>query len=102
MPSNPVRTPKTGTALVDEYFIENRNRLLEVAAYLDRLDRAGGEAAQRDFRSRGFREALEILCAGEYPRVQKIEMVFSDPTTEPLPELDRKGAQGAYDRWKGE
>jgi hypothetical protein len=29
-------------------------------------------------------------------------MVFSDPTTEPLPELDRKGAQGAYDRWKGE
>jgi hypothetical protein len=34
--------------------------------------------------------------------VQKIEMIFSDPTTELKPELDRKGARGAYDRWKGE
>ena len=25
--------------LTDEYFIENRNRILEIAAFLDRLDR---------------------------------------------------------------
>jgi hypothetical protein len=27
-------------------------------------------------------------------------MLLSDPTTEPLPALDRKGAVGAYDREK--
>ena len=32
--------PLTATQLVDEYFIENRNRLIEIAAFLDRLDRA--------------------------------------------------------------
>lgn len=102
MPPTPIRSPKTGAELVDEYYIENRNRLLEVAAYLDRLDRSGGEEARADFRSRGFREALEALCTGEYPRVQKIQMILSDPTTEPIPELDRKAARGAYDRWKEE
>jgi hypothetical protein len=102
VPADAIRSPKQGSELVEEYFIENRNRLLEIAAYLDRLDRSGGEDAQRDFRSRAFREALEVLGSGDFPRVQKIEMIFSDPTTELKPELDRKGARGAYDRWKGE
>jgi hypothetical protein len=34
-------------------------------------------------------------------RVQQIQMIFSDPTTEPLPQLDQKSARGAYDRWQG-
>ena len=33
-------SPLSPQALVDEYFIENRTRLLEIAAFLDRLDRA--------------------------------------------------------------
>ena len=97
MPTDAIRSPKQGSELVDEYFIENRNRLLEVAAYLDRLDRSGGAEAKDDFRSRAFREALEVVCTGGYPRVETIEMIFSDPTDEPLSELDRKGARGAYD-----
>lgn len=100
MSADVIRSPKQGSELVDEYFIENRNRVLEVAAYLDRLDRSGGEEAKRDFRSRALREALDVLCSNDFPRVQKIEMIFSDPTTDLRPELDRKGAQGAYDRWK--
>ena len=39
-------------ALTDEYFIENRNRLLEIAAFLDRLDRADPARGQGDFRIR--------------------------------------------------
>ena len=95
-----IPSPRSGTGLVDEYFIENRTRLLEVAAYLDRLDRSGDDAAQHDFRMRAFREALEVLASDERGRVERIQMIFSDPTTEPRPALDQKAAIGAYDRWK--
>jgi hypothetical protein len=85
---------------IDEYFIENRNRLLEIAAFLDRLDRTRDTAAESDFRMRGFREALAVLSEGSFPRVEQIQMLFSDPTEEPLEALDQKSARGAYDRWR--
>lgn len=104
-----IPSPKTGRELVDEYFIENRTRVLEVAAFLDRLDRAAvGDAARdagRDFRVRLFRDALGVLAEGgaadgAAPRVERIQRLFSDPTTEPLAQLDQKSARGAYDRWR--
>ena len=95
-----IPSPKSGTGLIDEYFIENRTRLLEVAAYLDRLDRSGDGAMATDFRMRAFREALAVLCDDEAGRVERIQMIFSDPTTEPRAALDQKGAKGAFDRWK--
>lgn len=94
--------PKTGRELIDEYFIENRTRLLDIAAFLDRLDRAADDSASADFRMRAFREALGVLCNGDFPRTDAIQMIFSDPTTEPLPALDQKSARGAFDRWTGE
>ena len=107
MQSSAIPSPKSGRELVDEYFIENRTRVLEVAAFLDRLDRAGDVqgGAARDFRVRAFREALDVLTAGAAraaaSRVQQIQMIFSDPTVEPLEKLDQKSARGAYDRWQG-
>ena len=95
-----IPSPRTGTGLIDEYFIENRTRLLEVAAYLDRLDRTGEVEVDTDYRMRAFREALEVLCSSDAGRVQRIQMIFSDPTTEPRDALDQKAANGAYDRWK--
>ena len=96
-----IPSPKTGRELVDEYFIENRTRLLEIAAFLDRLDRAQPGMAERDFRARAFREALAVLAgADDTSRVERIQMLFSDPTTEPLERLDQKSARGAYDRWQ--
>lgn len=95
-----IPSPKSGTGLIDEYFIENRTRLLEVAAYLDRLDRSGDAAVSGDFRMRAFQEALAVLCEREGGRVERIQMIFSDPTTEPRAALDQKGAKGAFDRWK--
>ena len=97
-----IPSPKTGRELVDEYFIENRTRLLEIAAFLDRLDRAQPGTAERDFRARAFREALAVLvddAASEQTRVERVQAIFSDPTTEPLERLDQKSARGAYDRW---
>ena len=97
-----IASPKTGRELVDEYFIENRTRLLEIAAYLDRLDRTDSSLADRDYRARAFREALGVLTApaGDASRVDRIQLLFSDPTTEPLEKLDVKSARGAYDRWQ--
>jgi len=84
--------------LVDEYFIENRTRLLEIAAFLDRLDRADATYAARDFRMKAFDEALAAL-SGEAGRLDRIQLILSDPRPTPLDALDRKSALGAYDRW---
>ena len=104
-----IASPKTGRELVDEYFIENRTRVLEIAAFLDRLDRADRSLPERDFRVRAFREALAVLGGApdaaadgspDATRVERIQMLLSDPTTEPLERLDQKSARGAYDRWQ--
>jgi hypothetical protein len=90
-------TPKD---VVDEYFIENRTRLLEIAAFLDRLDRTDPAYASQDFRMKAFTEAVASL--GESGgRLDRLQLLFSDPTTDPLGALDRKSAFGAYDRWTG-
>jgi hypothetical protein len=87
----------TAAQIVDEYFIENRTRLLEMAAFLDRLDRADPGCAASDFRMKAFNEALNAL-GGTGDRLTRIQLLLSDPTTTPLDRLDRKSARGAYDR----
>jgi hypothetical protein len=91
------RSPLSPKDVVDEYFIENRTRLLEIAAFLDRLDRADAAYAARDFRMQAFIEALAAMAGGA-GRLERIQLLLSDPTTEPLGALDRKSAFGAYDR----
>ena len=85
--------------LLDEYFVENRNRLLEVAAFLDRLDRADPTHSADDFRKQAFAAAVASLSEPSANHVAQIQMLLSDPTQEPLAALDRKSAIGAYDRW---
>jgi hypothetical protein len=99
MASHP--SPLTVTQLVDEYFVENRTRLLEVAAFLDRLDRTDAAHAGDDFRMKAFAEAVDALT-GPGDRLTRIQLLLSDPTTGPLDRLDRKSALGAYDRWSTE
>lgn len=88
--------------LLDEYFVENRNRLLEVAAFLDRLERADPTHAAADFRAAALRAAIQSLAGPSPDHVGQIQMLLSDPTSEPLPALDRKSALGAFDRWSQE
>lgn len=91
------RSPLTPKDIVDEFFIENRTRLLEIAAFLDRLDRADPAYHAADFRMRAFAEGLASLGDGG-GRLDRLQLLFSDPTTTPLGALDRKSAFGAYDR----
>ena len=101
MSVTPSPSPLSPKELVDEYFIENRTKLLEIAAFLDRVDRADASYAGRDFRMKAFAEALAGLGRSA-SRVDYIQQLLSDPREVPLDALDRKSALGAYDRWSGE
>ena len=97
---SPHALPLSPKELVDEYFIENRTRILEIAAFLDRLDRVDASYAAHDFRMKAFAEALDALD-GNSNRLDRIQQILSDPRTTPIDALDRKSAVGAYDRWSG-
>ena len=94
--------PLTQQQLIDEYFMEVRAKLLDVAAFLDRMDRSVDRNAEDDFRMLAMWQALQALCARTPGRVYDIQMIFSDPTNEPLAQLDRKSASGAFDHRRGE
>jgi hypothetical protein len=91
------RSPLGARGITDEYFIESRNKVLEIAAFLDRLDRADPQRTSRDFRVRALTAALSVLAGRGPDYVRQIQMLLSDPTSEPLASLDRKSALGAYD-----
>jgi hypothetical protein len=90
-------SPLTQRELIDRYFMEHRVQVLDLAAFLDRLERASQLDAEDDFRLRSVREALAVLTDGEGDRVRRVQMVFSDPDTTLLASLDRKSALGAHD-----
>jgi hypothetical protein len=79
--------------LLDLYFMDARSKLIDIAAFLDRLDRAGGEA---DFRLAAFRNALKELAGNEPQRAKNVLLSFSDPTSEPIAAAPGKGACGAW------
>jgi hypothetical protein len=87
------------TLLVNEYFIENRTKLLDLAGFLDRLDRADGPDS--DFRMEAFNRALAEVCSTRPCRIERVQAIFSDPTTEPKPALDQKSASGAWNPQDG-
>ena len=83
----------TRQQILDLYFMDARSKLIDIAAFLDRVDRGDGEP---DFRLAAFRKALEELHRGEPMRAKSVLMSLSDPTTEPLANAPGKGAVGAW------
>ncbi|HBG06704.1 MAG TPA: hypothetical protein DDY22_14410 [Geobacter sp.] len=89
----------TAQEILDGYFLENRARLLEIASFLDRLDRApDNEERGSDFRYRAFIAGLELLMEPGGERTRAIQLSFSDPTTEPLASAAGLKATGAWQR----
>jgi len=86
----------TRQQVLDLYFMDARFRLIELAAFLDRVDRAEGQA---DFRLEALRKALRELEGNKPERARHVLLAFSDPTTEPIETAPGKGAVGA---WPGE
>jgi len=83
--------------VMQEYFIENRTRVVEIAAFLDRLERASdGVSPAEDFRMAALQRALTVLASNDPDKLGQIQLIFSDPTTEPKQVLDSKSAAGAW------
>jgi len=79
--------------LLDLYYLEARSKLIDVAAFLDRMDRANGEG---DFRLRALVNALPELQRTDAARAEHVLKSLSDPTTEPIPAATTKAACGAW------
>ena len=89
------RVPGLSRAVVDHGFIPVRAKLLEVAAFLDRVERYD---AAGDFRCAALREAAALLVDGKPERARRILEKLSDPTTEPEAVSSGKAALGAWQR----
>jgi len=83
----------TRQQVLDLYFMENRAKLIDLAAFLDRVDRATGDA---DFRLDAFKEAMQHLSDGKSDRAKSVLLSLTDPTTEPIEKAPGKGATGAW------
>jgi hypothetical protein len=83
----------TRQQILDLYFLDARHKLVDLAAFLDRVERADGKD---DFRLKAFRAALGELTTGKKQKAKNALLTFSDPTTEPIAKGAGKGAVGAF------
>jgi hypothetical protein len=83
--------------VIDRYFLEHRAKLIDIAAYLDRIDRANDtRAAEGDYRMAALFKALGVLSDGRANRAGRILTIFSDSSTELTQSAEgAKGATGA-------
>ena len=77
--------------VIDKYFQEHRSKILDIAAFLDRVDRCDDTTS--DFRIEAMHACIKELQSDEEGRVERILLLLSDQTTEPI---DSAGIQGAY------
>jgi hypothetical protein len=71
-------TARDAAAVLNRDFLETRSRILEIAAALDRIDRAperGGEAPDR--RLAQLRQAIEALLEPGPGRAETVQRLFS-------------------------
>jgi hypothetical protein len=80
----------TRQQVLDLYFMDARCKLIDLAAFMDRVDRAEGQA---DFRLDAFRAALKALD-GLTP--DRANASLSDPSAQPIPAATTKAACGAW------
>lgn len=75
---NAMSVPIDAPELLNQEFLEIRARLLQVAAALDRLDRADGDVS-RDKRRIDLDRAIRVLLDSESNRAEKLQKIFSLP-----------------------
>jgi len=71
---------RSSSEVFERDFLETRAKILELAASLDRLERAGDlEAVRPDPRFETIQKALETLRKPGAERAETVQMLFSDP-----------------------
>ena len=79
--------------VLERYFLEHRAKVLDIAAFLDRVDRC--ETNENDFRMVAIRTCIEELLTNEPGRAERILLLLSDQTSEAIDTAGTKGASGA-------
>jgi hypothetical protein len=80
--------------LLDLQFIDARARLIDIAAFLDRLDRQEGEG-EGDIRLKYYKATLPILLEDRPDRAKAVLEAFSDHSEELTDTAPFQGATGA-------
>ncbi len=91
-------SPQTAAQVIDQYFLEHRAKALDLAAFLDRIERASDGApvaGSHDIRVRALLRAIDLLRDGKPERARRLLELWSDQTTEPIAKAPMKGAIGA-------
>jgi hypothetical protein len=71
---NPLPAPRA----LDQYFLEARSKLLDLAAFLDRVGRGENtDAIDADPRAGKIDRALEVLLSEETNKAERIQQIFS-------------------------
>ena len=71
-------TPLTAPRVLDQFFLEARSKLLDLAAILDRLDRGeDATAIAADPRVAKIRKALLTLLEQGTGRAERVQQLFS-------------------------
>jgi hypothetical protein len=71
-------TPLPATRALDQFFLEARCKLLDLAAILDRVGRgAETPVADADPRMDRIRQALEVLSSGAPGKAEQVQQLFS-------------------------
>jgi len=69
----------TASDLLNRDFLEMRCRIIDVAAALDRIHRAGGaDSVRSDPRWRQVADAVRLLVDGQPDRATRVQSLFSD------------------------
>ena len=75
-----MKSKLTAVAMLDREFLEVRCRLIDIAAALDRMDRAlDRDAIRDDPRLVQLAGAVGILMDDKPDRAQRVQLAFSDP-----------------------
>ena len=87
MPSQPSQpSPLAASRILDEQFLSVRSKLIDLAATLDRLDRAvegeNGSSIGSDARIEKIQKAVERLLEAGPGRAEAIQLIFSLPHDE--------------------
>ena len=93
--------PLSALEVIDLYFLEHRAKLIDIAAFLDRAERAAKSQGGRfeDFRLTQLMAALAVLGDGRGQRARRVLERLSDPTAEPI--ASAAGMKGALGAWPG-
>jgi len=83
----------TRQQVLDLYFMDARSKLIDLAAFLDRVDRADGN---EDFRMTALRTTLKELTSASKEKAKQVLLTLSDPTIEPIAAATTKAACGAH------